>query len=528
MRFRSLVALGLLWLSALPSAATVVKPALHLGSRHEWRVVSGDWQVVGGAVKQRERSRLAATILREPAFRGNLRLNVEFNIAPVGNGVRAAAVLFHATGTLTYYWLHLDSRNHNIIFTRSTPTKPWLEIGRTRCPGLTEGAWHALQVVLVHGELTVTLDGQEAYRARDTALTGGRVGLGTSQGQVTFRKLVIEGEVDPMAAPLKDEQPPYQVISRGEASGSYQSFPDACRLKNGDILCVFYAGYGHVSLPTPEWPRGGRVCMVRSRDEGKTWSAPAVLYDGPEDNRDPHIAQLSDGRVVCSFFNYEPEAGKRTQLGCYLVWSEDGGQTFGAPQQVADAAWALSAPVRELPDGTLLLGVYTGDGGFSYGGVVRSTDHGKTWSAPIPIGKEAKLPLDAETDVIRLKDGTLYAALRSSKINMHYATSPDGGLTWSPVKDIGFPGHAPHFTRLSTGAILMTHRVPQTALHVSRDECRTWQGPYVLDSVGGAYPATVELKDGSVLVVYYEEGEGSAVRAQRFRLEAEGIAPLAW
>ena len=86
---------------------------------------------------------------------------------------------------------------------------------------------------------------------------------------------------------------------------------------------------------------------------------------------------------------------------------------------------------------------------------------------------------------------------------MHYATSSDEGKTWSAVKDIGFKGHAPHLNRLSTGEILLVHRVPNTVLHISRDECKTWQGPYTIDDCVGAYPSTVELKDGSVLVVYY-------------------------
>jgi hypothetical protein len=127
-----------------------------------------------------------------------------------------------------------------------------------------------------------------------------------------------------------------------------------------------------------------------------------------------------------------------------------------------------------------------------------------------------------------LGDGTLYAALRSSGINMHYATSPDLGLTWSAAKDIGFKAHSPHFTRLSTGEILMSHRLPATALHVSRDECRTWQGPYQIDTVGGAYPATVELSDGTIMAVYYEEGAGSAIRALQFSLRSDGIEVLSW
>jgi hypothetical protein len=109
---------------------------------------------------------------------------------------------------------------------------------------------------------------------------------------------------------------------------------------------------------------------------------------------------------------------------------------------------------------------------------------------------------------------------------MHFATSPDQGVTWSSVQDIGFAGHCPHFTRLHTGEILLTHRLPLTALHISRDEAKTWQGPFQIDKTPGAYPSTVELKDGSVLVVYYEEGENSAVRARRFRTAADGIVGI--
>jgi hypothetical protein len=67
------------------------------------------------------------------------------------------------------------------------------------------------------------------------------------------------------------------------------------------------------------------------------------------------------------------------------------------------------------------------------------------------------------------------------------------------------------------------HRLPKTALHISHDEAKSWKGPYAIDETIGAYPSTVQLKDGSVLVVYYEEGRNSAVRARRFRLAHEGI-----
>ncbi|MFO1497254.1 MAG: sialidase family protein [Verrucomicrobiota bacterium] len=312
------------------------------------------------------------------------------------------------------------------------------------------------------------------------------------------------------------------VVSKGEAAGTYQAFPDVARLTNGDLFCVFYAGYGHVSLPKEGWPRGGRICGVRSPDEGRTWSRPEIVYDGPLDDRDPHVAQLSDGRVACSFFTYQ-----RTNQGVWcntsVVLSADQATHWDDQARIVAAGWPSSAPVRELPSGTLLLGVYREEGGSAYGGVIRSTDRGRSWSAPIPIGQGSGVRLDAETDLVRLRDGRLYAALRGDRVPMHFALSADEGVTWSKVEDIGFPGHCPHFTRLSTGELLLSHRLPRTALHVSADEGKTWRGPYRIDDTPGAYPSTVELKDGTVLVVYYEEGEGSGVRAKRFRVRPDGL-----
>lgn len=377
-------------------------------------------------------------------------------------------------------------------------------------------------------------EGYAAY-SELTILDDGTVGVlwerGVQHGYefLTFTRLNrewIEASPDPTEARGSTPDNAPRVISRGEAAGTYQAFPDICRLRNGDLLCVFYAGYGHVSLPTPDFPRGGRICAVRSRDDGRSWSPPQVLYDGPFDDRDPHIAQMSNGAVVCSFFTYRPQASGVTQCDTQLVTSANAGESWPAEAQVVAPGWPSSAPVRELPDGTWILGVYREDGDTAYGGLVRSSDTGHTWSAPIPIGLHSGVRLDAETDFVRLRDGTLYAALRGDRTNMHYATSADAGLTWSPVKDIGFVGHCPHFTRLRSGEILLTHRLPGTALHVSRDEGQSWLGPYLIDTTPGAYASTVELPDGSVLAVYYEEGQGSGVRARRFRLTGDGLVFL--
>ena len=128
--------------------------------------------------------------------------------------------------------------------------------------------------------------------------------------------------------------------------------------------------------------------------------------------------------------------------------------------------------------------------------------------------------LDAETDIIELKDGTLYAAQRPV---MCFSVSADRGRTWSVSKPMGFEGHCPYFLRTADDIILVAHRLPATSLHYSLDEGKTWSQNVPVDNVIGAYPSMVNLKDGSVLIVYYEEGAGSSIRAKRFRVTAEGV-----
>jgi Neuraminidase (sialidase) len=322
----------------------------------------------------------------------------------------------------------------------------------------------------------------------------------------------------------------FQVLSHGGEAGPYAAFPDVARLQNGDIMAVFYSGYTHVSLPKPGWEKGGRICTVRSSDEGRTWTKPAILFDDERDNRDPHIAQLADGTMIVSFFSLMPRpdaksSEDRASSGTEIILSHDGGKTWTAPHVIA-SGWYVSAPVRQLKDGTCLLGIYHADPKTKehLGGVLISKDNGETWSQPHEIGKGQNLPIDAETDVIELKDGRIFAALRSSDKTLHYAYSTDKGETWQPAVDSGFRGHAPHLNRLSTGEIIMAHRLPDTSIHVSRDDTKTWDGPYIIDNVFGAYPSTVELKDGTVLIVYYTEGNGSQIRAKRFKLTANGPA----
>jgi hypothetical protein len=216
--------------------------------------------------------------------------------------------------------------------------------------------------------------------------------------------------------------------------------------------------------------------------------------------------------LIATYFN----PGK----GSWMVASEDGGATWSQPQQIA-ADYYVSCPVRTLSDGRLILGLYYEKGGVAKGAVVVSTDDGRTWGDVVEIDNAGQY-LDAETDIVELTDGTLFAALRGSKGHMHWSRSADGGKTWSTAESFGYPGHCPYLHRTVDGIIVLAQRVPNTCLRYSVDECQTWSPLVPVDEVGGAYPSMVNLKDGSVLIVYYEEGGGSSIRAKRFELNRRG------
>ena len=105
-------------------------------------------------------------------------------------------------------------------------------------------------------------------------------------------------------------------------------------------------------------------------------------------------------------------------------------------------------------------------------------------------------------------------------------------------QDAGFQGESPCLFRAKGDVILLgirsakdpafpptvfPHSNAITALRISRDECKTWSEAVLVDDVIGAYPSMVELKDGSILIVYYEEGAGSSIRAKKFRVTATGV-----
>src|SRR4051812_16938887 len=71
----------------------------------------------------------------------------------------------------------------------------------------------------------------------------------------------------------------------------YHGWPTLTKRKNGELLLVFSGGRESHICPF------GRVELMRSQDDGKTWRWPQVLLDGPIDDRDAGVLETSKGSI---------------------------------------------------------------------------------------------------------------------------------------------------------------------------------------------------------------------------------------
>ncbi len=171
----------------------------------------------------------------------------------------------------------------------------------------------------------------------------------------------------------------------------------------------------------------------------------------------------------------------------------------------------------QLKDGTILFPTYgskqPNDPDSSQ--VLRSTDYGETWTlVPVATHPDGKTHLN-EPEIVEVKDGKLLMVMRTGVGSDHLwqAMSEDGGATWKDVRDTGVQGHPPDLLRLQDGRLLLSYGYRHTPFGVraavSADEGQTWDPKQIWtlrDDGGGTdlgYPHSAQLKDGTVVTVYY-------------------------
>ena len=327
-------------------------------------------------------------------------------------------------------------------------------------------------------------------------------------------------------------------------SDLYHGWPTLTQRSNGELLLVCSGGRESHVCPF------GRVELMRSKDQGKNWSFPRTLLDGPLDDRDAGVIETSKGSLLVTTFTsieYEsilalaekqlswlPEKLRRWQavhrritaaerdqgLGSWIIRSVDGGYSWSAPYRCL--VNSPHGPIQ-LSDGRLLYAgkiFWYGNSGNRNGriGVCESTDDGQSWRwlAEIPFRIGDNFDGYHELHAVETATGRLIVHIRNHNQPNYRETlqseSIDGGKTWSKPHTIGVWGLPSHLLRLKDGRLLMSYgyrRPPWgNQARISEDEGRTWSSPITISDDGPSndlgYPSTVELSDGSLLTVWYE------------------------
>lgn len=237
------------------------------------------------------------------------------------------------------------------------------------------------------------------------------------------------------------------VVVAGRTRALNTFFPSVTRLNNGELLCVFYYSPAHVH------PRG-KIALVRSRDDGNSWTLPEVIIDTPNDDRDPHIVQLKDGRLILSWFTtyhaMEPRISKS-----FVAISNDYGWTWSKPIAVSSEGFATSEKVLELDDGTLLLPVYDSRNSILF----ESRDGGEHWEQVANITKAEKMNAGItfnETALASLGDDHIVAVMRTAGGDgyAYISHSYDRGRSWDQPVALPVKAHAPDLLVLDRGVFL--------------------------------------------------------------------------
>ncbi len=353
----------------------------------------------------------------------------------------------------------------------------------------------------------------------------------------------------------------------------YIGWPTVCRLANGDLLAVFSGDRDSHICP---W---GKVQMVRSTDDGETWSAPVTIANGILDDRDAGIVQLPDGEIVVTWFTSvayrapgilakHPEYKKHDEkldkeaanaaMGYFLIRSRDNGKTWTKPEKLANCDQTPHGPIV-LKDGSLLqigrrTAIVNATAMNRYGRttitVSRSTDAGRTWTVLCPVvpdrdGENSKPHMFHEPHVAELADGTLVGMVRyhgdedgkglAKKGNgyMRQTISKDGGRTWTPMAKTDMLGLPPHLLVLPDGKLVCVYgrRLANPGFGefacISDDGGKTWDvaneislAPSHSGDLG--YPASCLLANGDILTVYYQQptlGAKPCLMATRWRVK---------
>lgn len=331
--------------------------------------------------------------------------------------------------------------------------------------------------------------------------------------------------------------------------------PSIARLADNALLVSYTRGY---CLPDRPWS----LEVVRSQDDGQTWSSPVTAVPSSLVPGDNYLIPLGQGNVLLCFMSLCRRDKAHPWQGPYLCESTDGGRTWSAPWLV-DISEFCSGPYGVgdrghivMPDGRLFffVGTYE-DPPRPREYLMISHDRGRTFSEIRQVSD-----ISADSSFVRCASGAIAAALRVNAEDfpyrgahpefasegecghfMAFCRSTDEAKTWSaPVPITGHHEIPGHLMQLHDGRLLLSFGVRHYPLGIqailSEADGITWntedrvvlawhgaqsRRPNGRIRHGIGHPFTTQCEDGRLFTVYY-------ARANPFDPETFQIEGLSW
>ncbi len=269
--------------------------------------------------------------------------------------------------------------------------------------------------------------------------------------------------------------------------------------------------------------RNPDVSIYVARHENGVWQRPVKVADGVQADGtryptwNPVLFQAPDGPLLL-FYKAGPSPTKWWGM---VMRSTDDGRSWSTPRRLPDG---ILGPIKNKPvalaDGTWLApsSVETEDGRWTLH-FERSTDHGKTWTASPPVASPEHI--DAiQPSILFHEDGSLEAIARTRQGALAMTWSKDGGKSWSPLAaiDLPNPNSGTDAVTLADGRQLLVYnhsahspdrpgKGPRYPLNVAlSDDGIRWHPVLTLECkplpAGYAYPAVIQTRDGLVHITY--------------------------
>lgn len=313
----------------------------------------------------------------------------------------------------------------------------------------------------------------------------------------------------------------------GQDNVSQYCIPSLITTRKGTLIAVSDA---RVDKPG-DAPNNIDLVMKRSFDNGKTWTKQNTIVDFPGNDAAADASMVVDESTGIIWLAYDyAMADPQGQLGriirIHIIKSTDDGATWSEPIALTSLTrgkhfWLQNAPGRGLyaKGGEIIFPMYTISGDFNHPKekqtvFIVSRDHGKSWTLSQGVGDN-----NVEAQAASLSGGTIIVNMRrpNGEGYRQLATTDDLGRSWSEVrtdstlKEPGCQGSMISYE--SHGKSWLLFSVPDDkkyrrnlVIHISEDGGKSWKGKLSVYKKPGTYSAAYSclttLRDGNIGILY--------------------------